>query len=93
MPSDKDRERVKHGPSCRTHMVEMMPNYGSDCTCGGDWTPDRQLRALFEHVLIGNMDPEQVMWVSKTLAESGYFEPAAGTLAWRARLVEEGRDD
>jgi hypothetical protein len=24
----------KHKPWCRTHMSEIAPNYGSECTCG-----------------------------------------------------------
>jgi hypothetical protein len=72
-------------------MVELMPNYGSDCTCGGDWTAERQLEALFAHVLFAEIDIADVNRVAKRLAESEYFLPAEGTLAFRAREIEEGR--
>lgn len=26
---------MKHRPWCRTHMADLMPNYGSECTCDG----------------------------------------------------------
>lgn len=24
---------AEHKPWCRTHLAELMPNYGSECTC------------------------------------------------------------
>lgn len=28
---------MKHGPTCRKQLADIMPNYGSDCTCGLDY--------------------------------------------------------
>lgn len=28
---------TNHGPSCRKQLVDLYPNYGSECTCGLDY--------------------------------------------------------
>ena len=51
-----------HKPWCRTHMAELMPNYGSDCTCGQWLLRDWIIEAWDEgpeavaHLLNGKID-------------------------------------
>lgn len=89
-----DRERVKHGPHCRTHAASFMPNYGSDCTCGGEWSAERQLIALVQRELAWELGFLEFDWPGLTertatkLVESGYVVAAPGTLAALAAKLE-----
>lgn len=83
--TETDAKRFEHGPHCRTHLAALMPNYGADCTCGGGWTPDRQLSALIERVLWHELadlgHSEETERIAKCLVDSGYVVAAPGTLA------------
>lgn len=55
-----------HLPNCRRQMEDIMPNYGSDCTCGHQYLTD----LLYEHKHLNPSElatvlNEKLQWIEK----------------------------
>lgn len=61
---------MNHLPQCRRNLEYMMPNYGSDCTCGLEYLVEYVREKFFDGpIAVAEYLNETISWTAKRREE------------------------